>query len=159
MTHTRSTLLDWSVQVFLGRKWKGDHLMRLLHHNCQDRLPSRYHVVKMALTDSWQYVINVRVKELDDVLALPVIRRNMTIYPNLHYRMHVAGTEVSVRKVIYYDTDILLSNILLSSTRHCYLIINYCVFVSGLQANCQVWHLCQHERGAQRLGSSEEHRP
>ena len=70
-------------------------------HNYQELLPSGYHVVKMALADSGQYVISVRVEELDDVLGLPVIRRNMTIYPDHHYKMHVAGTEVSIRKVFF----------------------------------------------------------
>ena len=63
----------------------------------------------MALADSGQYVISVRMEELYDVQGLPVIRRNMTIYPDLHSRMHVAGTEVSVRKVIFYDTNFLLT--------------------------------------------------
>ena len=70
-------------------------------HNYQEWLPSGYHVVKVALADPGQYVISVRVEEQDDVLGLPVIKRNVTIYPDHHYRMHVAGREVSVRKVFF----------------------------------------------------------
>ena len=64
----------------------------------KERLPSGYLMVKIAPSEDGQFVITIRMEELDEILGLPIIRRNVTIYPDLHYRMHVAGAEISVCK-------------------------------------------------------------
>ena len=45
-----------------------------------------------------QYVITIRLEEFDSVRGTPVILRNLTIYDDLHYRIHVENNDVPIKK-------------------------------------------------------------
>lgn len=65
----------------------------------QETLPSGYRMVTMAVPEKGEYAITIRDEELDQSSGLPIIKRNLTIYSNLHYKMHIGGTEVPVPTV------------------------------------------------------------
>ena len=54
-----------------------------------------------AGTSTTGFAITIRREKLDDILGMPVIQKNLTIYPNLSYRMHSDGVEISTRKVVH----------------------------------------------------------
>ena len=54
-------------------------------------------IVKMWLPNQVDVVLTIRLDELDEVLGLPIIRRNLTIYGYMRFRMHMAGTEMPLR--------------------------------------------------------------
>ena len=62
-----------------------------------EKLPSGFMIVKMAPSNGLAGVLSIRQEELDEALGHPTILRNLTIYEDFHFRMHVAGAEFSVR--------------------------------------------------------------
>ena len=63
----------------------------------REKLPSGFTIVKMWLPNQVDVVLTIRLEELDEVLGLPIIRRNLTINGDMRFRMHVAGTEMPLR--------------------------------------------------------------
>ena len=57
-------------------------------------------MVRMPLPDSadHQEVLTIRVEEYDTQRAIPVIRRNISVYPDMHFRLHVGEIEVPGEK-------------------------------------------------------------
>ena len=84
-----------------------------------EKLPSGYSMVKMALQDGFGQIASIRIEELDESLGHPIILRNITVYPDLHFRLHVSGVEVSLRHVAglteksgYFQTTSEILNVL-----------------------------------------------
>ena len=87
-----------------------NNITEMLQKLSEETLPAGYTLIKMALSKteteatvaadstSAEFVITIRLEELDDALGVPVIRRSLTIFPRLNYRMHIDGAEVSTRK-------------------------------------------------------------
>ena len=63
----------------------------------REKLPSGFTIVKMWLPNKVDVVLTIRLEELDEVLGLPIIRKNLTIYGDMRFRMHVASTEMPLR--------------------------------------------------------------
>ena len=71
----------------------------------EENLPAGYTLAKMVFSENDsqdadaaastpnEFVITIRLEELDSVLGLPVIPRNFTIFSQLNYRMHVDGSK------------------------------------------------------------------
>ena len=66
----------------------------------QQTLLSGFFMIKMTLPDSedCQEVLTIRLEEFDTQRAIPVIRRNISVYPDLHFRLHVGDVEVSSKQ-------------------------------------------------------------
>lgn len=62
----------------------------------REKLPAGFNMMQMKIHGKTEYIISIRLEEMDDALGLPIIRRSMTIYPDLHFRLHVARTEVQL---------------------------------------------------------------
>ncbi|KAF0287545.1 hypothetical protein FJT64_014052 [Amphibalanus amphitrite] len=65
----------------------------------KEKLPSGYTIIKMCSPEQEDYVLTIRLEELDETLGLPIIKRNLTVYRDLRFRMHAASTEMSLRHV------------------------------------------------------------
>ena len=65
----------------------------------REKLPSGFTIVKMWLLvpNQVDVVLTIRLEELDEVLGLPIIRRNFTINGDMRFRMQMAGTEMPLR--------------------------------------------------------------
>ena len=63
----------------------------------REKLPNGFIIVKMWPSDQVDFVLTIRLEELDEEHGLPIIRRNLTIYGDLRFRMHVDGTEMPLR--------------------------------------------------------------
>ena len=67
----------------------------------KERLPSGYAIFQMCLPEPAPAdpVLTIRLEELDETLGLPIIKRNLTIYNDLRFRMHAGNTEMSLHHV------------------------------------------------------------
>ena len=63
----------------------------------KEKMPSGFIVVKMPISNGVADVLSIRLEQLDQALGLPVIERNLTIYEDFCFRMHVAGAEVPLQ--------------------------------------------------------------
>ena len=65
----------------------------------QQTLLAGFVMVKMPLPNSrdCQEVVIMRLEEFDTQRAIPVIRRNISIYEDLHFRLHVGDIEVNTQ--------------------------------------------------------------
>ena len=63
-----------------------------------ETLPAGYTMIKMTPPDIDNFVIPIRTEELNNETGLPVIKLNLTIYSDLHYKMHVCNTETPSSK-------------------------------------------------------------
>lgn len=63
----------------------------------KEKLPSGFVLVQMCSAPQGDPVLTIRLEELDEALGLPIIRRNLTIYGDLRFRMHVDKTEMPLR--------------------------------------------------------------
>ena len=69
-----------------------------LHNKLErEKLPSGFILVKMSPSNGVSRVLSIRLEHLDQTLGLPVIDRNLTIYEDLSFRMHVAGAAVPLQ--------------------------------------------------------------
>ena len=59
-----------------------------------ETLPAVYIMSKLTPPDIDNFVISIRTEELNIETSLPVIKLNLTIYSDLHYKMHVCNTEI-----------------------------------------------------------------
>ena len=69
----------------------------------REKLPTGFIIVKMWPSDQVDFVLTIRLEELDEEHGLSIIRRNLTIYGDLRFRMHVDGTEMPLRPCSWSD--------------------------------------------------------
>ena len=60
----------------------------------QETLPAGYIMSKLTPSDIDNFVISIRTEELNTETGFPVIKLNLTIYSDLHYKMQVCNTEI-----------------------------------------------------------------
>ena len=65
----------------------------------KEKLPSGFTVVKMFPSNDVPGVLSIRLEQLDEALGLPRIMKNLTIYEDFRFRMHVAGAEITLQHV------------------------------------------------------------
>ena len=63
-----------------------------------ETLPADYIMSELTPLDIDNFVISIRTEELNIENGLPVIKLNLTIYSDLHYKMHVCNTEIPSSK-------------------------------------------------------------
>ena len=63
-----------------------------------ETLPASYTMIKLTPPDIDNSIISIRTEELNIETGFPVIKLNLTIYNDLHYRMHVCNTEIPSSK-------------------------------------------------------------
>ena len=63
-----------------------------------ETLPADYIMSELTPPDIDNFVISIRTEKLNIENGLPVIKLNLTIYSDLHYKMHVCNTEIPSSK-------------------------------------------------------------
>ena len=63
-----------------------------------ETLPAGYTMIKLTPPGIDNFVISIRTEELNIETGLPVIKLNLTIYSDLHYKMQICDTVSSLTK-------------------------------------------------------------
>lgn len=89
--------LDDQTQTFLSMD-KVNTINKLWNKLLCDKLPGGFKAVKMHLPDGL-LVISIRIDEIDIITGMPVISHNLTIFSDLHFKLHQNGVDISIKNI------------------------------------------------------------
>ena len=63
-----------------------------------EKLPDGLRTVEMSLPDG-EIALSLRIEKVDMTTGMPIIRHNLTIFSDLHFKLHQDGIDITVKRM------------------------------------------------------------
>ena len=63
-----------------------------------EKLPDGFRIVEMSLSDG-EIALSLRIEKVDMTIGMPIISHNLTIFSDLHFKLHQDGIDITVKRM------------------------------------------------------------